>query len=99
MRSGKHFGRTLGHESNLQANRRMTRRKTAVRLIGPLAAAVALWAHTSPVSAQLTWDATPTNPSSPNDGSGNWNTTTDSNWSNGVSDSTWTNGNSATIGN
>src|SRR6478672_11772211 len=64
----------------------------AVPLVG------ALWSI--PCFGQtLTWDSSGTNPLAPVDGSGNWNTTTDSLWSNGAADSTWVNGNVATIGN
>ena len=63
----------------------------------PLAAAGL--AADSLFAATVTWDANPTNPTAPNDGSGNWNTTTDANWSDGVTDATWVNGNIAVIGN
>jgi autotransporter-associated beta strand protein len=52
----------------------------------------------------LTWDASGANPASPTDGSGNWNTATNANWSSGVSgaigasDATWSSGYSAVIG-
>ena len=50
-------------------------------------------------AAVLTWDANPTNPVAPKDGSGNWNTTMDANWSNGVTDSFWVNDETAAVGN
>ena len=46
----------------------------------------------------LTWDSSGSNPLTPADGSGNWNTTTDANWSNGAANSTWVNGNVPSIG-
>jgi autotransporter-associated beta strand protein len=76
---------------------RQERRRQA-RLGQILALAAAAW--TAPATAaNLTWDANPTNPAAPNDGSGNWNTATDMNWSNGVSDTVWVNGETALIGN
>src|SRR5438105_467776 len=47
----------------------------------------------------LTWDASGANPLAPTDGGGNWNTTTNANWSNGAADSTWISGSAAAIGN
>ena len=52
----------------------------------------------------LTWDASGANPAMPTDGSGNWSTTTNANWSGsaggaiGASDSVWSSGYSAVIG-
>ena len=52
----------------------------------------------------LTWDASGTSPAMPTDGSGNWSTTTNANWSGsaggaiGASDSVWSSGYSAVIG-
>jgi autotransporter-associated beta strand protein len=45
----------------------------------------------------LTWDASGTNPTAPTDGSGNWSTT-NANWSGGLSDSVWSSAYSAVIG-
>jgi fibronectin-binding autotransporter adhesin len=61
-------------------------------------AAAAIWANQS-FAQSLTWDANPTDPTNPNDGSGNWDTTTSANWSNGITDSTWINGDTAIFGN
>jgi hypothetical protein len=47
----------------------------------------------------LTWDASGANPAAPTDASGNWNTTTDKNWSDGAVDLFWVNGDEAAIGN
>jgi hypothetical protein len=45
--------------------------------------------------AQLTWDATGSNPGNPVGGSGNWDTTSSANWSNESTDVPWTNGDEA----
>jgi fibronectin-binding autotransporter adhesin len=45
----------------------------------------------------LTWDSSGTSPTSPVDGSGNWNTTS-ALWSNGTTDADWVNGDSAIFG-
>jgi len=75
---------------------RFLRQRTRLNRIVALAAAA--WAVPA-AAATLTWDANPTNPAAPNDGSGNWNTTTDTNWSDGVADSAWVNDETAAIGN
>jgi autotransporter-associated beta strand protein len=46
----------------------------------------------------VTWDAGGSAPAAPTDGSGNWNTTTDANWTDGTFDAAWVTGNTATIG-
>src|SRR5438552_9114166 len=94
------IGRDLSFQSHTTDNapRRRRRTKWMARGVAPLAAAVALWAQSS-LAAIQTWDANPANPTVPNDGTGNWNTNTDANWSNGAIDAFWTNGNVAIIGN
>ena len=67
-------------------------------LAAAIAMSLALWAHPA-LGQTLTWDGSSTNPPAPNDGSGNWNTSTNANWSDGVSDFTWVNGDVAAIGN
>ncbi|HUB27533.1 MAG TPA: autotransporter-associated beta strand repeat-containing protein, partial [Tepidisphaeraceae bacterium] len=64
--------------------------------VTPLAAAI--WSGNA-CAQSLTWDASGANPTSPIDGSGNWDTLTGINWSNGTNDSPWIDGNSAVIGN
>src|SRR6476659_5538512 len=75
---------------------RRPRRSRLIAAVAVLAAAplCTTWIH----AANVTWDANPTNPVTPNDGSGNWNTTTDANWSNGAADLPWVNGDVAMIG-
>ena len=46
----------------------------------------------------LTWDSSGLNPTAPTDGTGNWDTTTAANWSNGTVDAVWTTGNTAVFG-
>jgi autotransporter-associated beta strand protein len=77
---------------------RSGRRNSKLTLLATVMTAVFL--ATLPAAAQtLTWDANPTNPTAPNDGSGNWNTTTDANWSDGTNDFMWVTGDTASIGN
>ena len=52
---------------------------------------------TTASAATFTWDAGGTHPTSPNDGSGFWDTTA-ANWSNGRTDAGWTAGSTAVIG-
>ena len=52
---------------------------------------------TTASAATFTWDAGGTHPTSPNDGSGFWDTTA-ANWSNGATDAGWTAGSNAVIG-
>ncbi|HUB25519.1 MAG TPA: autotransporter-associated beta strand repeat-containing protein [Tepidisphaeraceae bacterium] len=50
------------------------------------------------LAQSLTWDASGNHPTSPNDGSGNWDTSSAANWSNGSADSVWSNGDIAVFG-
>ena len=82
--------------SNIQPNKDRSRiAKLLALAVAP--AAVAIWANPSHAQT-LTWDATPTNPAAPNDGSGSWDTSSNANWSNGAADVFWTNGQIASIG-
>src|SRR5436305_12785739 len=62
--------------------------------ITPMAA---MFTH-SAFAATRTWDSSGVSPATPADGSGNWNTTTGVNWSDGAADSAWVSGNIANIG-
>src|SRR5437016_5447161 len=96
MRRVSGTGRERRAQNSTHRHLRSRRRAARWMAIAPLA--TALWGGAS-LAAIVTWDANPTTPATPNDGTGNWNTTTDANWSNGVSDFTWTNGDTANIGN
>src|SRR5262245_21220420 len=79
--------------------RKSIRSRTRGRLIALAALPVmGIWAASAGAQT-LTWDASGANPGAPTDGGGNWNTTTNANWSDGVSDFTWVNGGIAAIGN
>ena len=70
--------------------------RLAAAAVAPIATLIGAGAG---YSQTRTWDASGTNPASPTDGSGNWNTTTDANWSDGALNSAWPNGSAAVIGN
>jgi len=65
-----------------------------VKYYWPVIAAIVLWPCIS-IAQTLTWDASGANPANPTTGSGNWDTTTNANWSNGTTDGTWVNGDAA----
>src|ERR1700722_18654799 len=76
----------MPHNKTTRINRAPAHRRRLT-----LAAAPALLAATAAVAnAQIyTWDSSATHPTSPVDGDGNWNTTTDRTWSNGAADVLW----------
>src|SRR5215212_1823238 len=77
--------------------RRAIQKRAKLFAVALMPTVAALWTS-SALAQTLTWDASGANPAAPTDGSGNWNTTTDANWSNGVSDSAWVNGDVAASG-
>ena len=60
----------------------------------PLIAVVVLCANLT-LAQSFTWDASGANPTNPTNGSGNWDTTSSANWSNGTTDGTWVSGSTA----
>lgn len=57
--------------------------------VARLMAAALLATQARAANTSFTWDSSGANPTSPVDGDGNWDTTTDANWSNGTNDVTW----------
>src|SRR4051794_11576278 len=89
--------RVNGSSRDGRAQRGLGNRRVrwAAMTVAPIVAAVCT--H-SAIAQQLIWDASGISPAGPTDGGGNWNTTTNANWSNGAADSTWVNGDIAVIG-
>jgi autotransporter-associated beta strand protein len=91
-------------ECDMQSTTRVRRRTPLGKIVTMLAAAaagavpvVAAWTQSADAGT-LIWDASAANPAAPTDGSGNWNTTTDANWSSGAADSFWVNDENAHFG-
>src|SRR3954452_23845927 len=87
-------GIRLGTGATQQRN---IQRSRLIRAILPLLAAGGM--ASAAMAQTVTWDANPSNPAAPTDGSGTWNTTAAANWSNGTIDLAWVNDQTASIGN